>query len=284
MLSMLENKNILVCGCGGLGTEILKILKFFKVKVTVIDKDDVSLSNLNRQYFYRREDIGKNKVECIKKKFCKMKNFYLENAIHKDIFDLKKEDIEKYDIIILCLDNVESRMHVNYLISLIEKNIILLDIGVEGVVGHVKICDKSKSCLYCIKDLYRQEKTYNICSLKTLNHKKYNREDYLAMELSNNKKKCKIDNCKCYIEKTMINYNSLNGIKETTIFELEGIDKNIISNVCYINSILASLAILKLSKYYDNKKEKDFINYSGKNIEIIEIEICKDTECFLCYK
>ena len=60
----LSSAAVAVVGAGGLGCPVLLYLAAAGVgRLTVIDDDVVSLSNLQRQVIYRTEDVGRNKAE-----------------------------------------------------------------------------------------------------------------------------------------------------------------------------------------------------------------------------
>ena len=60
---------VLIVGAGGLGCPIIDYLSRAGVNnIGIADHDKVSLSNLHRQNFYDLSDLGKFKVEVVKKK------------------------------------------------------------------------------------------------------------------------------------------------------------------------------------------------------------------------
>ena len=109
------NSKVLIVGVGGLGCPIADLLARAGIGlIGVIDFDKVSLSNIHRQTLYTTKDIGKFKVNIIKKKL---------NLINKDvrvkIYNKKADDknlkkiVKKYDIVVDGSDNFKTKFLLN---------------------------------------------------------------------------------------------------------------------------------------------------------------------------
>lgn len=64
--------NLLVVGAGGIGCELMKCLSLtgFR-KIKVIDLDTIDISNLNRQFLFRREHVNMPKSKTLKEAISK---------------------------------------------------------------------------------------------------------------------------------------------------------------------------------------------------------------------
>lgn len=111
----LKKASVLVIGAGGLGNAVLPYLAAAGVgSITVLDKDVVDVSNLQRQVLFTENDVGKPKaqvaVERIKAinstgNFKFIQEFFTEsNAL---------EIAASYDIIIDCVDQINVRYLIN---------------------------------------------------------------------------------------------------------------------------------------------------------------------------
>ncbi len=103
----LRDKRVLVAGAGGLGSFVIAGLIGSGVgEVHVVDFDVVEPSNLNRQFWYKEEDVGKPKAEVIKKRA--ERGFVKMVAIKKRIEEV---DVKEYDAVVDCLDEWEVKLN-----------------------------------------------------------------------------------------------------------------------------------------------------------------------------
>ena len=97
---------IIIFGCGGTGCHVLELLSKTNHDLTIIDRDVVEESNIQRQILFDKQDIGKPKVIAAKEKL-------------GDNVKIKFEDINpdtiyfNADLVIDCTDNIETRLIIN---------------------------------------------------------------------------------------------------------------------------------------------------------------------------
>lgn len=158
---------VLVVGAGGLGCELLKDLVMMGFcNIHIIDMDTIDLSNLNRQFLFRRENIGQSKAEVaaeyIKYRVpsCNVVPHYCKIEDYDDIF------YRQFNIIISGLDSIVARRWINGIITsllvydedgeLDQSSVIpLIDGGTEGFKGNVRvILPGITPCIECTLDLF----------------------------------------------------------------------------------------------------------------------------------
>ncbi|WP_057763807.1 HesA/MoeB/ThiF family protein [Companilactobacillus tucceti] len=143
----LENSHVLAIGVGGLGSFVSsELVKAGIGEITLLDFDDVELTNLHRQNLYIESDVGINKLVAIRKHLQEANSNVKINIINKKYSSdiLSKE----YDLVIDCTDNFPVKYQINE------------DCQKEGIKhifgtcaanqGQVMFIDKDSACLECL--------------------------------------------------------------------------------------------------------------------------------------
>ena len=148
----LGKSKVTVVGCGGLGSPVLTYLAMAGVgHIRLIDCDTVSVTNLNRQFFY--EDSSVDQVKCEQAaEFLKKRNseIMLEPIYEKITEENSIKLLEGSDVVVDCVDCTETRKMVGRACR--ELEIPLVEAGINGFYGYVLPVDPGKSaCMECIE-------------------------------------------------------------------------------------------------------------------------------------
>lgn len=180
-LQRLCQVKILIIGAGGLGCELLKSLAYMGFSnIHIIDMDTIDLSNLNRQFLFRRSDIGRSKSE-VAAEFIRKRVPNCQVTPHfKKIQDMDLDFYRSFNIVVCGLDSILARRWINgLLLSLLEYDeqtnvldtstiIPLIDGGTEGFKGNARIILPGlTACIECTLDLYPPQVTYPLCTIAT---------------------------------------------------------------------------------------------------------------------
>uniref|UniRef100_A0A8C7L374 NEDD8-activating enzyme E1 catalytic subunit n=1 Tax=Oncorhynchus kisutch TaxID=8019 RepID=A0A8C7L374_ONCKI len=165
---LLETCKILVIGAGGLGCELLKNLALSGFRhIHVVDMDTIDISNLNRQFLFRPNDVGRPKADVaadfVNNRIpgCKVVPYPLQLTCR----------IPEYSII--------ARRWMNgMLISLLSYNdgvldpssiIPLIDGGTEGFKGNARvILPGMTACIDCTLALYPPQINFPMCTIASM--------------------------------------------------------------------------------------------------------------------
>lgn len=130
-LKKIEKTKVIVIGCGGLGSNIAKLLiRTGFLKLTLIDFDEVELKNLNRQDFYL-EQVGNKKVYALKENLLKINEDALIEALCLKITEDNLNLLKQADIVVEAVDREEyKRMIFEYCLS--EKIRVVCASGIAG--------------------------------------------------------------------------------------------------------------------------------------------------------
>jgi adenylyltransferase/sulfurtransferase len=112
---LLQKSRVLIIGCGGLGSPIAIYLAASGVgSLHLVDFDVVSVSNLHRQVFFKKDDIQRSKVSVLASEIQKRTPFtkvsVTSEAIDKNsILSL----ISRFDIVVDATDNIQVKYLIN---------------------------------------------------------------------------------------------------------------------------------------------------------------------------
>ncbi len=130
----IQKSKILVCGAGGLGSNVLQLISRIGIgEIYVYDDGILDEPDLNRQILYDTQDIGKKKVVAAREKLSKInpkiKYHFYDERITKDTV------LPKVDVVVDCLDNFTSRKILDAKIQ--RSKTPLIHGGVEGFYGQI---------------------------------------------------------------------------------------------------------------------------------------------------
>lgn len=111
----LKESSVLIVGLGGLGCAASQYLVSAGVgRLTLVDFDTVSLSNLQRQILHTDADIGRPKVASAKARLSRINPHVRIDAINKKCNEREwTQLIAQADLVLDCTDNVEIRNRLN---------------------------------------------------------------------------------------------------------------------------------------------------------------------------
>ena len=142
----ISRSKVLIVGLGGLGCPVADYLSRAGIgTLGLVDFDKVNLSNIHRQTLYDSKDVGKFKVDIIKKKITN-KNF--------------DKIIKGFDIIVDGSDNFKTKFLINKFS--LKYNKILIVGAISKFDGHVFTFDFKNKNDPCLKCFYQTEPSDDI--------------------------------------------------------------------------------------------------------------------------
>lgn len=147
----LAQSKILVCGAGGLGSTVLANLASVGVgTIGIVDNDTLELSNLNRQYIHKFENLGKVKVESAKQWI-----IGFNPEINVQTYQIRLDEnnyadiVKNYDLVMDCFDSFKSKFLLNKIA--VQTGKTLIHGGVTEFFGQTTVIKPGKTaCLNCI--------------------------------------------------------------------------------------------------------------------------------------
>lgn len=177
VIPTVSKMKILVIGAGGLGCEILKDLALSGFKdIHVIDMDTIDISNLNRQFLFRKADVGKYKAEVAAQFVMRRVRGVTITPHNQRIQDFDEDFYMQFQIVVCGLDSIEARRWINAtLVSMAESDESgdgikpLIDGGTEGFKGQARVIIPSMtSCIECQLDMHAPRAAVPLCTIASI--------------------------------------------------------------------------------------------------------------------
>ena len=148
----LLKSSVLIVGAGGLGSPIAIYLTAIGIgKIAIIDKDNIEISNLNRQIIFSTNDLKKNKSSTAINKLKKINPDIHFKSFNKKLTKKNINQIAKnFDLIIDGSDNFRTRFLINDYCLQNKKILISGAISkFDGQVYTFNFLKKNSPCLRC---------------------------------------------------------------------------------------------------------------------------------------
>lgn len=157
---LLQNINLLCIGAGGLGTLASSFLVAAGIgRITLIDEDNIEISNLTRQITYNETNCGQPKVKVLENYLHALNS---KCQISKQITSLNYNNadvlIKQHDVVVDCTDNFKSKYLISDSCNLNNKPLVTA--SVDGFNGQVMVL-LGELCYRCI---FPDAKNHNSCS------------------------------------------------------------------------------------------------------------------------
>ena len=160
--SVLRKAKVCVIGAGATGNEVLKNLALTGFGyVSNLDMDIITTSNLSRTVLFSPADVGKPKAETAAHRFTEMNiaggvaDFYNGDVC----LSLGEGLFRKFDLIINCVDNDQTRLYVSEICQRLA--IPFIDIGIGGFNWNVFVTSSQKDspCYACTMSVREEERS-----------------------------------------------------------------------------------------------------------------------------
>ncbi|GFY94982.1 SUMO-activating enzyme 2 [Actinidia rufa] len=174
-LSAIKGAKVLMVGAGGIGCELLKTLAlsgFQDIHIVAVqapgnnlgdgscpeyqDMDTIEVSNLNRQFLFRKSHVGQSKAKVARDAVLKFRPHIGLTSYHANVKDpdFNVDFFNQFNVVLNGLDNLDARRHVNRLC--LAADVPLIESGTTGFLGQFNsqayVCALWMSAIYSLLD------------------------------------------------------------------------------------------------------------------------------------
>ncbi|MBE1277075.1 HesA/MoeB/ThiF family protein [Enterovibrio baiacu] len=156
--------NVLIVGCGGLGTAAGLYLAGAGVgNLVLADDDEVESSNLPRQVAYRETDVGNPKAKALSNQLCALNHHIHCRPVERRLFGKSLSlEVSLADLVLDCSDNMETRQAINE-VCFTSKTPLISGAAI-GWNGQLMVFDFARAntpCYHCLFPAKHDETTRN---------------------------------------------------------------------------------------------------------------------------
>ena len=132
--------------------------------ITIVDLDTIDISNLNRQFLFRRQHVGMPKAEVAAQAALKLHPDMNVSFLCENVKNFDHSFVAKFDVVLSALDNIDARRHLNR-ICLMAK-VPLIEAGSTGYIGQSRVIIQDASeCYDCQKK--EAPKVFPVCTIRS---------------------------------------------------------------------------------------------------------------------
>ena len=164
----LLNAHALVIGAGGLGCAAAPYLAAAGLgHITLIDHDEVEITNLQRQIMHMESSIGKSKVESGKHFLHQLNSgVRIETIQAKVTLPILDYLLPSVDIVLDCTDNFQTRHLINA--SCVQHQVPLVSGSALRFDGQVSVIDPRNSASPCYACIFSPDETFEEVSCSSM--------------------------------------------------------------------------------------------------------------------
>jgi ubiquitin-activating enzyme E1 C len=264
--------------------------------------DTIDISNLNRQFLFRKSDVGKFKAEVAAK--------FVENRVkgvtitphNCKIQDFDEDFYMQFQIIVCGLDSIEARRWINAtLVNMVDDEVEdslkpLIDGGTEGFQGQARvILPTITSCIECQLDMHVPRAAVPLCTIATIPRQPEHCIEWAHIIAWDKEKpfpkldKDDPEHITWLYQKALVRAQEFN-ISGVTYSRTQGVVKNIIPAIASTNAIIAASCCNEAFKIATNcapalgmPEENNYMQYSGNDsIYTYTFRTEKKDDCPVC--
>jgi molybdopterin/thiamine biosynthesis adenylyltransferase len=150
-LARIRGSHVLVVGAGAVGNEVAKNLALLGVgRLTLVDRDTVERSNLNRCIFFRERDVGRRKVH-VARRALRAAAPGVAVAAHAKWVQDAPDAVWDADAVALCVDDEFARYYVNARLLGGERRVPVVNGAMGRTWAEVRVLVPGRTaCLVCL--------------------------------------------------------------------------------------------------------------------------------------